>query len=152
MIMDSLKNIERYKHLHPNIFAGLLYLKGMSADVKTGVYEVSETVKVIVSEYSTNNWNEEKFEAHRYVIDIQYPLVGRELVQWSPLEGMMQYNEYDAEKDRTYYENPTRMTECVIGDGVFAVFFPDDAHNPQLAVDGLEISIKKATVKILISP
>ena len=148
MILDSIDNIERYKAFNADLFIGLQYLQRLSPTVDPGEYILSESVKVIISEYSTKKQNGKKFEAHMNMIDIQYPIIGRELVQWAPLHGMTACTEYDAEMDRAYFKNPSCKCDCIIGAGVFAIYFPEDAHNPQLAVERQEV-IKKATVKVL---
>ena len=148
MISDTFTNIHRYKSFHPDVFIGLEYLKTISPNIETGTYIVSDNVQVIVSEYPTLLENQQKYEAHRHVIDIQYPISGRERVQWAPLEGMSQCTEYDSTNDRTYYENPSHIAESIIGDGVFAIYFPEDAHNPQLAVNNKVEHIRKVTVKV----
>jgi len=151
MILDSLINIHRYKDLGDDIYAGLEYLITVDADVSIGEYKISQNVKAIVSEYSTKIQNNERYEAHRHTIDIQYPIVGTELVQWSPLHDMVVCTNYDVKNDRTYYENPGYKMDCIIGAGVFAIYFPEDAHNPQHASNNLEDVIKKITVKIDLS-
>jgi biofilm protein TabA len=148
MILDSIDNIARYKEFNDDIFIGLEYVKNISPKVEFGEYVISNSVKCIVSEYSTKNRNDEKFEAHKHVIDIQYPIIGQERVQWSPLRGMAACTEYDAVMDRTYFINPSCNTTCIIGKGIFAIYFPEDAHNPQLAVEMQEEVIKKVTIKI----
>ena len=38
-----------------------------------------------------------------------------------------------------YDENPSCKWDCIIGAGVFAIYFPENAHNPQLAVERQEV-------------
>ena len=105
----------------------------------------------IVSEYETIACFERGYEAHKHVIDIQYPIIGVERVKWSPLEGMKVNVPYDKEKDRTFYIDPSRQGINVdIGNGVFAIMFPGDAHSPQHFLDQAEL-IKKVTIKVKIN-
>mgnify|MGYP003994156871 FL=1 len=53
MVIDSLKNIDLYKGLSPDIYAGLVFLKNTSPDIEIGVYPINDKVKAIVSEYTT---------------------------------------------------------------------------------------------------
>jgi YhcH/YjgK/YiaL family protein len=150
MIVDQLKNIELYESLSPDIYAGLQFLAGATPDIAPGIYPVNERVKAIVSEYETIACFERGYEAHRHVIDIQYPIQGLERVKWSPIEGMEINIPYEADNDRTFYKNPSpQATHVDIGNGIFAILFPDDGHSPQHFVNRPE-RIKKITIKVAI--
>jgi YhcH/YjgK/YiaL family protein len=57
---------------------------------------------------------------------------------------------YEEAKDRTFYKNPHKQgTHVDIGNGVFAIMFPQDGHSPQHYVDNPTL-IKKITIKISI--
>ena len=150
MIIDSLSNIDKYKNLSPGIYAGLQFLKNADASIAVGEYAVNENVKVIVSEYKTVELFERGYEAHKHVIDIQYPIRGMERVKWSNIEGMNVNIPYDEKKDRTFYKDPSlRGTHVDIGNGLFAIMFPEDGHSPQHYINAPEL-IKKITVKVSI--
>ena len=150
MIVDNLNNIEIYKDVSPDIYAGLKFIKEIDPDIDLGTYSVNENVKVIVSEYMTIEHFERGFEAHKHVIDIQLPIRGLERVIWSPIEEMDVNIPYDSENDRTFYKNPHKQyTHVDIGNGIFAIMFPNDGHAPQHYIDTPEL-IKKVTVKVSI--
>ena len=151
MIIDRIENIERYKYLSADLFLGLESLRELSLDIRIGEYPISDSVRIIVSEYGTRLENQGQFEAHKRAIDIQLPIIGLERVQWSSLSGMIGCSDYDVEMDRTYFVKPSNPVDCVLGDGVFAVFYPEDAHNPQLAAGKVGATIKKITVKVEIN-
>ena len=65
MIYDHISNLNTYKTLSPDIYAGLEYLKQISSDIAPGTYQISPRVKAIVSEYETKVKNEVGYEAHR---------------------------------------------------------------------------------------
>jgi YhcH/YjgK/YiaL family protein len=57
---------------------------------------------------------------------------------------------YEEDKDRTFYKKPSSQgTHVDIGNGIFAVMFPEDGHSPQHYVTNPEL-IKKITVKVAI--
>jgi len=147
MIADSLKNIELYKGISEDIYAGLVFLREATADIEPGEYPINANVKALVSEYVTKEIFERGYEAHRHVIDIQYPIVGCERVKWSPLPGMSVNIEYDEVKDKAFYVSPSQETYVDVGNGVFGVFFPEDTHSPQHYVVKPEM-IKKITIKV----
>ena len=150
MIVDQLKNIDIYKGISADIYAGLQFLTSVSPDMELGTYRINDRVKAIVSEYHTIENFERGYEAHKHVIDIQYPVVGLERVKWSPIEGMKINIPYDAEKDRTFYKDPLPQgTHVDIGNGIFAIMFPGDGHGPQHYIKKSEL-IKKITIKVSI--
>lgn len=150
MILDQIKNFEIYKNLSPDIYAGLKFLAEATPEIELGTYVINENVKAIVSSYPTVECFERGYEAHKHVLDIQFPIVGRERVKWSPIEGMDVNIPYDEVKDRTFFKNPSPYgCEVIIGEGTFAIMFPEDGHSPQHLVGKSEV-IKKITVKVSI--
>lgn len=150
MILDQIKNFEIYKNLSPDIYAGLKFLAEATPEIELGTYVINEKVKAIVSSYPTVECFERGYEAHKHVLDIQFPIVGRERVKWSPIEGMDVNIPYDEVKDRTFFKNPSPYgCEVIIGEGTFAIMFPEDGHSPQHLVGKSEV-IKKITVKVSI--
>ena len=147
MIYDSIKNAKIYYGVHPDIKAGLKYLENLTPNIEIGEYKINENVKAIVSEYETVALFERGYEAHKNVIDIQFPIIGRERIKWSFQEGMDVNIPYDQAKDRTFYKNANSSTHVDIGDGFFAIMFPDDAHGPQHFIEKPEL-IKKVTLKV----
>lgn len=150
MIVDTIHNIDIYKGISTDIYEGLLFVRDADPNLELGEYNVNGNVKAIVSEYKTIENFERGYEAHKHVIDIQYPLKGLERVKWSPIAGMDVNIPYDEEKDRTFYKNPhVQGTYVDIGNGIFAIMFPEDGHGPQHYVGKPEL-IKKLTMKIFI--
>jgi len=150
MIVDSIKNLEVYKSVSEDIYAGLTFLKQVEPDIVVGEYYINKNVKAIVSEYSTVPVFERGYEAHKNVIDIQFPIRGLERVKWSPIEGMNINIPYDEKKDRTFFKNPSKQgTHVDIGNGIFAIMFPEDGHSPQHLIEKAEF-IKKITIKVSI--
>jgi len=149
MIYDSLSNIELYKGLSADIYEGLKFLKNADAGIASGVYQINSRVKAIVSEYETKAENEYGYEAHKKYIDIQCTLKGQERVACLPIERMREEMAYSEEKDAAFYSASVSPQEMTIGDGYFAVFFPQDGHMPQLCVKEPAV-VKKVVVKVKI--
>ncbi len=150
MIVDSLKNIDIYKGLSDDIYAGLKFLQQAKPDIEIGEYPINSNVKAIVSEYNTVEVFERGYEAHKHVIDIQYPIRGLERVKWSPIEDMEVNIPYDSVKDRTFFKSHSPQgTNVDIGNGIFAIMFPNDGHSPQHYITNFEF-IKKITIKVSI--
>jgi biofilm protein TabA len=150
MIIDTLDNINLYKELSDDIYAGLLFLQDVDSGIKLGCYTINNRVQAIVEEYETNCSNSFEFESHKHVLDIQCPVIGTERIFWSPIANMDIKIPYDEKKDRTIFVNPhVQSTHVDIGNGVFAIMFENDGHSPQHCVD-LPQAIKKITIKVSI--
>ena len=147
MIYDSLDNIEYYNGLSNDICVGLTFLKQVSSNVANGVYQLNSRVKAIVSEYETKLQNEYGFESHRRFADIQCALKGVERVAYLPIEKLKESKPYCEDSDAALYVANSQPQEMVIGDGYFAIFFPQDGHMPQLCVDTPSL-VKKIVVKV----
>lgn len=148
MIYDEIDNWKLYAGISDDLRLGLEYLKNVSPDVELGVHELSPRVKAIVSEYYTKEVNENGYEAHREYIDIQYLLKGSEKIYCLPLEYLKETKAYDASKDAAFYEEAgVAGQEMLVGNGYFAVFYPQDGHKPGLCAGGCE-EVKKVVVKL----
>lgn len=149
MIFDHIKNIGLYKGLTSAIDTALDYIAKVTPEVENGTYFLDNGVKVVISEYTTRLVNEKGYEAHRRFADIQFCIVGTELVRCKPLAQVEESIPYNPDKD------VARYTDCpgadlIVGEGYFLLVFPEDAHEPCLAVDGVRKPVKKVVVKITV--
>lgn len=149
MIYDHINNISFYRGLSPDIAVGLDFLKQMQPDTDEGMYQINPRVKAIVSEYETKTVNECGYEAHRKNIDIQYLLLGEERIDCLPIERLKETKLYSEENDAAFYAADLRPQEMILGDGYFAIFFPQDGHMPQLCINE-PVPVKKVVVKVRI--
>lgn len=148
MIYDKINNIETYAGISEDIRVGLEYLREVRMDIAVGSYQINPRVKAIVSEYETKIVNEFGYEAHRDYIDIQYLISGKEIINSLPLEYLKETRAYNKEKDAAFYEEvEVKPQELQIGNGYFAIFFPQDGHMPQLCVSEPS-KVKKVVVKV----
>lgn len=148
MILDTINNIELYRNLSHDIYAGLLFLKNVDSEISLGTYKINSKAIAIVSEYETKAHFIRGYESHNNVIDIQYPIKGIERVKWSPIKGMNINIPYDEVADRIFYKDPLPQSTYVdIGNGIFAIMFTEDGHSPQHFINKPEL-IKKVTIKI----
>ena len=150
MIYDKIDNLNTYTGISEDIRKGLEWLRNIKPDVEKGVYEISPRVKAIVSEYTTKVINENGYEAHREYIDIQYLVSGEEELYFLPLEYLKEIKPYNKEIDASFYvETGIKPQELMIGNGYFAILFPQDGHMPQLCVEK-PTSVKKVVIKVKI--
>ena len=149
MIFDTLDNIELYKGLSEDIYEGLKFLKQATPDLSCGIHEINSRVKAIVSEYETKAINEYGYEAHKKFIDIQYLLKGFEKVCCLPIEQLKEMKPYSEENDAAFYKPIINPIEMTLGNGYFAIYYPQDGHMPQLCINEPMI-VKKVVIKVKI--
>ncbi len=101
----------------------------------------------MIQEYEGKQIENGKCEVHKNYIDIQYIIEGCERMGYGTVDTMEVIEEYDAVKDRFF----VKWTGDLIRyeEGMFAIFFPQDAHMPGIIAEGCE-QVKKAVVKIKI--
>lgn len=114
-----------------------------------GRYQLEgDSLFVNVSEYTTLNEEETRFEVHQKYADIQYLVSGEEKIGIVALTESTVTDPYNPEKDAAFLttaENHYRLASPER----FFIFFPDDAHRP--GVKNVEnIRVRKIVVKVLI--
>ena len=149
MILDQLNNALLYGGLGKQISIGLALLNEESVrDAAAGKYEVDgDNLFYIVEEYETKPFDEGRLEIHHKYMDIQYIVSGCECIGAEPLEGLVEQAPYDGEKDRAYYEATPSMSRLILKPGMFAIFWPNEAHMPGRTAEKTE-RIKKIVVKV----
>lgn len=149
MIVDSLKNISLYSKISKDIYSGLTFIEKVNSTIELGTYVLNKRVKAIVESYKTVQDKKLEFESHKHVIDIQYPVTGRERIYWSPITSDMKVlKPYDKLNDRTIFTLPNSKSNYIdIGNKIFAIMFQNDGHSPKHPVNLPEL-IKKITIKV----
>lgn len=151
MIVDKIDNIETYRLFSKDIYEGLKYIHSLDSNIDLGIYPINDRLLLKVMEYSTGEDCKVGYEAHKEHLDIHFVLRGNERIKWSPINEMAIKTPYDAENDAIFYEKPiAHSSEALLGDGVFAIMFPQDGHACTYYVDKCE-TIKKIVVKVKIA-
>jgi len=150
MIVDVLSNLEFYKSISNDFYEGLKFIKDAAIEIPLGEYPLTPTAKALVMEYETKvGDNGFGYEAHKHLIDIQYCIKGSERIPWHNLDNaLVSHTEYDEKKDFTFFNWVPAQGEVVIGSGVFAIFYPRDAHAPVFSTGDKPEMIKKIVIKV----
>lgn len=151
MIVDSLANAARYRAVHPRLAAAFDYLAAFDPATPDGKYPIdADRVHAIVQSYATRPAAEKKWESHRRYLDVQYVLSGRERMGVSALGGLAGATEYNEAKDVINYGGPSgEAGSVVVEEGQFAIFFPEDGHQPGVDA-GTSGEVRKVVVKVLV--
>ena len=150
MVIDTLANSNRYEALHPRFKAAFDFLRRADiADLPPGRIDLDgDTLFALPQTYETKPVAEGKLEAHRKYIDIQFIADGQEAIGYAPLADQPIAQPYDGEKDIAFYDGEACFTQ--LRKGMFAIFFPQDAHLPSRFVDTPSV-VKKIVIKLSIS-
>lgn len=151
MLFDSLLNADGY-------FTGdwwrdtLAYLRAATPALPDGVHPVrSDALVARVHSGHTRPASDAVLESHRAYVDVHVVLEGAETIAVWPVGPLRVRTPYHAQQDVTVYEQPdTPGTRLVLAPGLFAVFFPQDAHMTQL-MDREQRAIKKLVMKVAVA-
>lgn len=92
--------------------------------------------------------NEKRFaESHKKYLDIQYVVNGREKIGFTPLLDEYKIKEFIEERDLLFYEQVKNEGYIIATEGCISIFFPEDVHRPQIAIEEPE-RLKKVVVKV----
>ena len=132
MILDTLANASLYSDWHLGFSKAFAWLVSYDAATPDGHYEIAGPELVaIVSRYRTAPPSEKKWETHRLHGDIQFMVSGSELIGYAPRASLSIRTPYNVEKDAEFYDPPSAtVTRFTLAEGSFAVFLPQDAHQP----------------------
>ena len=144
MIKGSLFN-----EIGQNLQKGLDWLRKTDLEnLADGKYLIdSERIFANVQSYKTKITA--PFEAHKKYIDIQYMIKGEEKIGVVDYDVCTTVEQYNSQKDIEFLDCSENVNYCTLKEGEFLILYPDDAHQPSLAIDNPAF-VKKAVVKVLI--
>ncbi|MGI6688227.1 MAG: YhcH/YjgK/YiaL family protein [Christensenellales bacterium] len=144
MIIGQIKDLMRYLGCHHNLNAVISFLSDVDlSKMADGSYPGDDQhfhMNIFHTQLSENpNW-----EVHRRYIDLQIVLEGRETIAWLPMDSLGSLSPYDEEKDIQTSPDPQPGAPCTLEAGMFAIYFPEDAHRPGNG----QGEIRKAVLKV----
>ena len=130
---------------------GLEYLQKTDfSQVKDGTYELDGR-DVFVAVMSYQSKEKGRFEAHEQYIDIQYVIEGNgEIIGYAPVTELGEMTEANTAKDIYFYDQAAEGIKLTVKKGMFAIFMPQDGHQPGCMLTVPE-PIRKAVVKVRIN-
>jgi biofilm protein TabA len=100
-----------------------------------------------ISDYQTKDRENSNFEVHRKYIDIQYVITGNEIMDLTPLTNREKtITAYDDQKDIEFMTVKDYKGHVATPQN-FLIFFPSDAHRPQIK-DGVSKPVRKIVIKL----
>jgi YhcH/YjgK/YiaL family protein len=115
-------------------------------DLAPGKYVIDgDNVYATITEAPSKTFEQSAWESHRKYIDLQYVVTGQEKIGLSPLSETTVTAPYDDSKDIAHYTAKGKFYTATPDE--FFLFFPNDAHRPNILVDGYDV-VKKLVIKI----
>ena len=126
------------------------YLK--NTDLNTlakGKYPIDgDNVFASVTADSSKDFDKTNWESHRKYIDIQYVIEGEERIGVAPVLNAAVTKPYDEKRDAANYSIDGKLYSAK--PGTFFIFFPSDAHRPNITPGG-NIVVKKIVIKVKVA-
>lgn len=120
---------------------------------KTERVDLADGAFALEQAYVSKRREHALFESHKAYIDFQLVISGEELMEVLPLAkgaaaaGMVVKDDFTPERDLLFYQQAGRASQLWVRAGDLAVFFPDDAHRPSLALE-MPTQVWKTVIKI----
>ncbi len=135
MIICNIADAGRYAAISPLVAEAIEWLKAYDpATFTPGRTDLSSGIFVKAEEPALKPRELARLEAHKNYIDIQVPLKNTESMGWAPVESLKHViTPYDADKDVAFYGDDSA---CMlhVRPGQMAIFFPEDAHAPNIGI------------------
>lgn len=144
MIVDTLDNLEKYVSLNPLFEKIVEFLKENDLnELEDGKHFIQgEDLFVNITTAHGKTIDEALFETHNKMIDIQIPLDNEETYGYLPLCNLPEA-EYNEAKDITKYSGAVASTYVTCQPGEFALFAPQDGHQPCIGTGDIHKAIFK---------
>jgi biofilm protein TabA len=146
MILDVLQNSDNYIVMNQEFKMAFRFLLSRNLyELAEGRYDiVDDRVYAMVSKCPGRRREEALLEVHEKYIDIQLILEGIDTMGWkAKAHCKTKCGEYDADKDVQFFKDDPD-TWLSVKSGMFAIFFPEDAHMPMVSSGHLH----KVVVKV----
>lgn len=136
MILCNITDANIYRNISPLLAEAIDWLMANSdVDLANGSYPVGEDGVVVKAETPALMPRERvRLEAHRRFIDIHVPLKGIETIGWAPVASLSYiHTPYSEDADIAFYSD-TAHSMLHVHPGQIAIFFPEDAHAPNIGI------------------
>jgi biofilm protein TabA len=151
MLHASLHDSDTWKPFlngHRVWYRSLEWLKALTPETPLGTYHIDGPKwYASVQTYDTIDRAVARFESHEEYIDIQYTIVGSEVIDWIDRSQLQPDGPFANDVQFWLPPDETRVTRLTQEAGRFSIFFPADAHRPKVR-DPRFPAVRKVVVKI----
>lgn len=147
MILDKISNWHIYfKHeIFNQVFEDL---KTITLGTPNGIHYKNDNYYFKVMSYDTK-LDSDIIENHKKEVDIQILLSGKERIKIYDTDAVKTIRAYSSKDDCQFYTQIGEAnSEIIIKPNYMGVFFSQDIHHPQFAVNGQIEHLKKIVIKV----
>ena len=126
MILCPFNELHRYAAVIPGLEEAIACIESLP-NWEVATYPIPNG-KVMVQKGTTKPLEDALLEAHRKFLDIQYCLVGGEVMGYAPTDSLTPEGDFNEEKDYGMYSGSG--VPVIVPAGYCYVVFPEDAHAP----------------------
>ena len=147
MIIDTLDKADKYFAMHPAFKQAFEFLRTQPLATLPDGKIVLDGDRLFASVQSPEGRPKagSSLEWHRKYIDIQYVVSGDETMGWTPLQCLGHPGAFDEKNDCGLAQEQS-LAWFPVRPGTFTIFFPEDAHAPNIGT-GVH---KKVVIKVLV--
>ena len=148
MIFGYLDSFDASQCGHKGVAAALAWAASCDLTaLEAGRHEIDgDSLFCNFNQYQTKPVDDCRFEAHKRYIDVHVMAAGQELIDSQDIS-LLEADPFDDEADFTLADGSTAVRVKLVP-GSFAVYFPQDAHKPGVAVDDAPSLVSKAVIKV----
>ena len=130
MIRSLLKYAEHYYCLGRGVRRAFEYIASTDfSSMKAGRYDVEgNRIYALLQERDSLPLHLAPFENHHRYLDLQTTQSGEEWLGYCPIDWLTPVGPYNAETDVQLYSGTGSLQRSYVGS--FAIFFPEDGHQP----------------------
>ena len=120
------------------------------SSMEDGTYPIEgDHIYAMLQSFDVKQPIDVEFETHRRYLDIQYVLEGTLKIRIADRKDLSPVTEYDPSADVIFYERTYEDSTISLTPGVYAIFFPNDAHRMVcFPEEGDCPKIRKCVVKV----
>lgn len=148
MILDHIDNANRYACLNPRFATAFAMLRRSNIELlPEGRMEIDgDNLYAMIIKEPGRKPEEAMLETHDKYIDVQYVISGTDTMGWKTRKRLGKASDASKpENDVLFYDDePDAWTE--VTPGMFAIYFPEDAHMPMISENILHKIVVKVAV------
>jgi biofilm protein TabA len=148
MIYDHIRNLHRYPQI-PYLKEIQEFLSELAGFPLKPEFEIlGRDLFVRTGDYETGPAAQKQFEAHAVYADLQYMILGSEVMDVSLEKEPKPVTPYKEDADIQFFQDPKEFSSLLVPQDHFTIFFPGELHKPGCLVNGVSEKVKKLVFKI----
>ena len=113
--------------------------------------EIASDIFAIEQSYYTKKLADSLFESHVKYVDMQFLVLGSEIIEVAHIDTLEIESEYNKEDDYSLYKVTPDSSNITMKKGDLSLFFPEDGHMPGIRINSKSQKVFKTVVKVPVS-